>query len=176
MKCPDEDDWGKLKRVMQYIKGTIHMPLILSAESMTLPRWWIDASYAVHNDCRSHTGAMVTFGSGMALSFSRKQKLSTKSSTEAEVVGVDDGLPLVLWMRYILQEQGYDMKPSLIYQDNKSAILLEMNGKASGSKRMKHINVRYFFVKDKIQKGKIVLKHCPTEIMYADVNTKPRQG
>jgi hypothetical protein len=68
------------------------------------------------------------------------------------------------------------MRPSLIYQDNKSAMLLERNGKASSSKRTKHINVRYFFVKDKIAKGEIELEHCPTEEMWADMNTKPRQG
>jgi hypothetical protein len=83
VKSPDEDDWGKLRRVMQYIKGTINMPLILSAESMTLPKWWIDAAYAVHDDCKGQTGSMVSFGRGMALSSSKKQKLNVKSSTEA---------------------------------------------------------------------------------------------
>lgn len=161
---------------MQYLKGTINMPLILSAESMMLPKWWIDAAYAVHDDCKGQSGAMVSFGTGMALSFSKKQKLNVKSSTEAEVVGVDDGLPLVLWTRYFLQEQGYEMRPSLLYQDNKSAMLLEENGKASSTKRTKHINVRYFFIKDKIAKGGIELEQCPTEVMWADVNTKPRQG
>jgi hypothetical protein len=99
-----------------------------------------------------------------------------KSSTEAEVVGVDDRLPLVLWTRYFLQEQGYEMRPSLIYQDSKSTMLLEQNGKASSSKRTKHINVRYFFVKDKIAKGEIELEHCSTKVMWADMNTKPKQG
>ena len=110
---------------MQYVKGTINMPLILSAESMTMPKWWIDVSYAVHDDCKGQLGGVLSFGLGMALIICRKQKLNVKSSTEAELVGVDDGLPLVLWTRYFLQEQGYDMKPSLIYQDNKSAMLLE---------------------------------------------------
>jgi hypothetical protein len=55
-------------------------------------------------------------------------------------------------------------------------MLLEQNGKASSSKRTKHINVRYFFVKDKIAKGEIELEHCPTEVMWADMNTKPKQG
>ena len=176
VKNPDEDDWGKLKRVLQYLKGTMNMPLVISADTMTLPRWWVDASYAVHADCRGQTGAMVSFGNGMAISFSRKQKLNTKSSTESELVGVDDAMPLVIWTRYFLQEQGYDMEPSLVYQDNKSAMLLEENGKASSSRRTKHINVRYFFVTDRIKKGEIRVEHCPTEEMWADINTKPRQG
>ena len=75
VKRPDEDDWGKLRRVLQYIKGTLHMPLVLSADSITLAKWWIDASHAVHMDLKGHTGAGVSFGSGMPISFSRKQKL-----------------------------------------------------------------------------------------------------
>jgi hypothetical protein len=176
VKQPDEDDWGKLKRVLQYLKGTLHMPLVLSADSMTLPKWWVDASHGVHMDCKGQSGAMVSFGKGAPISFSRKQKLNTRSSTESELVGVDDAMPTVTWTRYFLEEQGYDMQPSLLYQDNKSAILLEENGRASSSKRTKHINVRYYFVKDKIEKGEVRIEHCPTEEMWADFNTKPRQG
>ncbi len=110
------------------------------------------------------------------MSYSWKQKVNTKSSTEAELVGVDDSFAYILWARYFLQEQGYDIEPSLLYQDNMSAILLETNGKASSSKRTKHIKVRYFYVKDKFDQGEIVVQHCPTEQMWTDINTKPKQG
>jgi len=86
VRLPDEDDWGKVKRVLGYLKGTMHMPLILSADSLTLSQWWVDAEYAVHNDCRGHTGAGMSFGQGMAMSYSWKHKINTKSSTEAELV------------------------------------------------------------------------------------------
>jgi hypothetical protein len=72
------------------------MPLILSADSLTLSRWWVDAVYAVHNDCWGHTGAGMSFCQGMALSYSWKQKINTKSSTEAELVGVDNSLGYIL--------------------------------------------------------------------------------
>jgi hypothetical protein len=111
-------------------------------------------------------------GRGMAMSYSWKQKINTKSSTEAE--RVDDLLAYILWAWYFLQEQGYDTEPSLLYQDNISAILLETNGKASSSKRTKHIKVKYFYVKDKIDQGEIVVEHCPTEQMWTDINTKPK--
>ncbi len=110
------------------------MPLVLSADFLTLLQWWVDAAYAVHSDCKGHTGAGMSFGQGMAFSYSWKQKIMTKSSTEAELVGVYDSLGYILWARYFMEEQGYDMDPSILYQDNKSAILLEMNGKASSSK------------------------------------------
>ena len=81
VRSPDEDDWGKVKRVLSYLKGTLHMPLILSADLLTLSRWWVDAAYPVHDDCRGHTGAGMSFGQGMALRYSWKHKINTKSST-----------------------------------------------------------------------------------------------
>ena len=76
----------------------------------------------------------------------------------------------------ILWSQGNKVKENVIFQDNKSTLILEKNGKASSSKRTKHIMVRYFFVKDKIEKGEVAVKYCPTEKMRSDVLTKPLQG
>jgi hypothetical protein len=100
----------------------------------------------------------------------------TKSLTEAEIVGVDDSLGYILWTRYFMEERGCDMEPSLLYQDNMSAILLETNGKASSLRRTKHIKVKYFYIKEKVDDGEIVIEHCPTEQMWTDINTKPKQG
>jgi hypothetical protein len=55
---------GKVKRVLSYLKGNLHMPLILLADSLMLSRWWVDTAYAVHDDCRWHTGAGMSFGQG----------------------------------------------------------------------------------------------------------------
>jgi hypothetical protein len=176
VQAPDEDDWGKIKRVLGYLKGTVHMPLILSADSLTLSRWWVDAAYAVHHDCKGHTGAGMSFGQGLAMSYSWKQKVMMKSSTEAELVGVDDSLGYILWARYFMEEQGYDMDPSILYQDNMSAILLEKNGKASSSKQTKHIKVKYFYIKETVDNGEIEIEHCPTDQMWTDINTKSKQG
>lgn len=63
-----------------------------------------------------------------------------------------------------------------VYYDNQSAILLENNGRASSSKRTRHINIRYYFVKDKIDSGEIKIEYCPTKQMMADFFTKPLQG
>jgi len=97
---------------------------------------------------------------------------------EAELVGVDDALGYILWARYFMQEQGYDMDPSLLYQDNMSAILLKTNRRASSSKRTKHIKVKYYLIniKDKVNtRREITIKHCPTEQMWTDINMKPNQ-
>jgi hypothetical protein len=176
VKHPDEDDWEKLKRLLKYIRGTIYMPLILKADSLNIIKWWVDASYATHGDCRGHTGATMSLGRGSVIGMSKKQKLNTKSSTECELVGVDDASPQMLWTRYFIEEQGYGVEASILNQDNLSAILLEKNGKASSGKRTKHINVRYFFIKDRIGSGEITVKHCPAAEMLADHFTKPLQG
>jgi hypothetical protein len=173
---PDEDDWTKLKRLLTYIRATIYMPLILRADSISIIKWWVDASYATHGDCRGHTGATMSLGRGSIIGMSKKQKLNTKSSTECELVGVDDASPQMLWTRYFVEAQGYGVKASILNQDNLSAILLEKNGRASSGKRTKHINVRYFFIKDRIASGEITVQHCPAASMLADHFTKPTQG
>ncbi len=107
---------------------------------------------------------------------STKQKLNTRSSTESELVGVDDMMPSILWTRYFLKGQGYKVSDNIIFQDNKSTMLLERNGKTSSSKRTKHINVRYYFITDRIAKGEVRVEWCPTKDMIADFMTKPLQG
>jgi hypothetical protein len=176
VKKPDEDDWGKLKRLLKYLKGTKHLKLTLSVDSLSKVLWWVDASYNVHDDCRGHTGAMMSLGKGAPISFSRKQKLNVRSSCEGELVGIDDALPLILWTRYFIESQGYTVEENILYQDNKSTILLANNGRWSSNKRTKHIKSRYFFIKDKVESGEISIEHRPTDKMWSDVLTKPKQG
>ena len=173
---PDEDDWGKLKRVLKYLKGTMYMKLTLEVDNLSILKWWIDASHNVHMDCRGHTGTMFSLGRGAVLSSSMKQKMNTKSSTESELVGAYDGLSLILWSRYFIEAQGYTINHNILYQDNQSTMLLQRNGRASSTKRTKHINARYFFIKDKIERGEVEVLYCPTKEMRADINTKPLQG
>ena len=68
------------------------------------------------------------------------------------------------------------MKSTVMYEDNQSAILLENNGRASSSRRTKHLNIRYFFIADLINKGELKIEYCPTDDMVAGFFTKPLQG
>ena len=86
---------------------------------------------------------------------STKQKLITRSSTESKAVGADYFMPPICWTRYFLEARGYCVDDNILYQDNKSYILLETNGEASSSKRTKHINIRYFFITDRVKKGDV---------------------
>jgi hypothetical protein len=75
-----------------------------------------------------------------------------------------------------VQEQGIKITDNILYQDNKSAILLEKNGRASSSKWRKHIEIRYYYVADRIAKGDLLVVWCPTSKMIAGFLTKPLQG
>jgi hypothetical protein len=109
-------------------------------------KWYVGASFAVHPNMRGHSGGGLTLGQGFPLVSSMKQKLNTRSSTETEVVGADDFIPAICWTRYFLKAQGYHVNDNVLFQDNQSVMLLEKNnGKASSTKRTKHINIRYFF-------------------------------
>lgn len=176
VKAPDEDDWKKLCRLVQYLRGSRHFPLTLRADDHRVVKWWVDAAFAVHADYKSQTGGAMSLGAGMVYGASTRQKINTKSSTEAELVAADDLMPQILWTRYFLKEQGYVTRDNLLYQDNQSAMLLEKNGKGSSSKRTRHINIRYFFISDRIQSGEITVRYCPTTQMVGDFFTKPLQG
>jgi len=173
---PDVDDWKKLGRAIKYLRGSKHLWLTLEVDDKLTIKWWIDASFAVHPDMRSHTGATMSLGKGSPVSLSRKQKINTKSSTEAELVGVDDAMPLVIWTRNFLEGQGFTVHDNVVYQDNLSAMQLEKNGRSSSGRRTRHINIRYFFISDRVKSGDIRIEHCPTDDMIGDFFTKPLQG
>jgi hypothetical protein len=176
VRKPDKDDYKKLGRVIKYLRGDPHLPLTLEAVDTRVMKWWVDASFAVHPDMKSHTGATGSMGKGSVYSTSTRQKINTKSSTEAELVAVNDIMPMVLWTRYFLKAQGYEVNDSKIYQDNMSSILLEKNGRASSGKQTRHINIRYFFIADRVKSKEISIEYCPTETMVADYLTKPLFG
>ena len=76
----------------------------------------------------------------------------------------------------LIKAQGYEVTHNIIFQDNKSTILLAKNGRWSSSKRTKYINNRFFLVKNKIDRGELEVQHCGTKEMCSDMLTKPLQG
>ena len=172
----DVDDWNKLKRVLGWIKATIDDKRYIGANSLAQLFTWIDASYAVHPDMRSQTGGAHSLGRGILNGSARKQKLTAKSSTEAEVIGMSDYVTYALWHRHFLEAQGYKISKSVVYQDNMSAIKMEKNGRNSCTGNSRHIHIRYFFVVDRYEKGEIEIEYCNTLEMLADYFTKPLNG
>ena len=118
----------------------------------------------------------MSLGKGCPINMSRKQRINTRSSTEAELVGVNDNMTMVLWVKLFLEAQGLEVHDNIIYQDNKSTMLLEKNGRQSSGKKTRHFEIRYYFIHDHIKRGNVRVEYCPTDWMVGDFHTKPLQG
>ena len=171
-----EEDWEKLRRLLKFLQQTKSDKRVIGAKSLTELNTWIDASYAVHPNMRGHTGGVMSMGHGVIHARAGKQKLNVKSSTEAEIVGLSEYLPYNIYIKNFMEEQGYVLKKNEVKQDNMSAIRMEKNGRNSCTGNSRHVHIRYFFVKDRIDKGELTIEYCPTTEMLADYFTKPLQG
>lgn len=137
---------------------------------------YVDADYA--GDCRdrkSNSGYIIKYGGGVIAWGSRKQTSVALSSTEAEFISLAEGCQELIWTKRLLEEMTDEMMKSItVFEDNQSCIKLVEGDRIE--RRSKHIDVRYFFVRDLQQKHVIKLKYCPTETMIADILTKPLQS
>ncbi|KAI2512474.1 Reverse transcriptase (RNA-dependent DNA polymerase) [Fragilaria crotonensis] len=173
---PTEQDWAKLVKLMLFLKATQNDVTTMEADDSQTIKWYVDASFAVHRDYKSHTGATMTLGKGVLSSVSTKQKVMSRSSTEAELVGLDDVISKILWSKLFIVAQGYNVKTTIIYRDNTSAMKLEENGKSSSGKRTRHFHIKYFYITDLIRRNEVTIEYCPTDAMIADYMTKPLVG
>jgi hypothetical protein len=160
---------------MEYLRGNHDQPLVLGADNNGLLMWYVDTSFAMHPNMRGHTGGGLTMGRGFPILVLTKQKLNMRSSTESELVGVNDMMLSIFRTCYFLS-QGYGIIKNLLLQDNKSSILLEQNGMALSGKRTSHVNIQYFFITDQVNMKVISIDWCPTKKMVADFMTKPLEG
>jgi hypothetical protein len=109
VKDPDEDEWKKLLRVLGYLADTLDYCLTLTCTGLDKLTWYIDGSYASHMDMKGQSGAVLVTGDCAVLFKSSKQKVNTRSSTETELIVVDDALPTIQWTKSFMKEQGYDL-------------------------------------------------------------------
>ena len=172
---PTKEDMEKLERLARYVRGTKDLGIVLQADKHIAVYGYIDASYGIHADFKSHTGTVIGIGKGPVFAKSSAQKINTKSSCEAELVGLSDSTGYIIWVRNFLMEQGYEVAPATVYQDNTSAISLIKNGKSQAD-RTRHIAIRYFFVADRVASKEIKVEYLRTGEMIADILTKPLQG
>jgi len=123
------------------------------------------------------TGVVIMLGKhgGPVWAASVKQKIVGRSSTETELIALDYPLPQVMAISYILKELGYDVRPIVVYQDNQSTIKMTQKG-YDASSHTKHILVRYFYIKERVDAGDVIIQYLPTEHMIADLLTKPLTG
>jgi hypothetical protein len=172
-----EHDWEKLVRLLRYVNVTKERGVILRpGRDGIIVKIYIDASYGVHADGKSHTGSCIVVGvTGAVHCKSSKQQIVTTSSAEAELVALSDSASQGLHMRRFIIAQGYECGPMTVNQDNMSTMALIERGR-SAAERTRHIDIRYFWVKERIDMGEALIKHLGTKDMFANVLTKPRKG
>ena len=177
VRAPGNDDLKKLKRCVRYLSATKGKTYRTSASKNTFDMCvYVDASFAVHDTVRSHSGATLSLGSGVVVYCeSLKQKLSAKSSTEAELIAVSDVLPQVVACRNFLAQQLREDITTSLYQDSKSTVALVKSGRPL-AKSTRHISTRLFFTSDYQARGEVKVEHLASEKMVADFYTKPLQG
>ena len=174
----NEEDMGKLRRLIRYMRGTLDRGICLRPGPMGASvRNFVDAAYGVHPDGKSHTGTCVMIGeAGPVHVRSNKQSIVTKSSTEAELVGTSDSCNEAFYIRNFIIAQGTSTGPVTLYQDNLSTMALLENGKSSNI-RTRHIQIRYFWTRERVDEGELEVVHLRTEEMGpANILTKPVQG
>ena len=171
------DDIEKLSRLLRYITDAKEMGVVFRPGKLGMcVQVYVDAAYGVHSDGKSHTGSCVVIGDvGAVHCKSSKQSIVTKSSTEAELVALSDSANQGLYIRNFLMAQGYTMGPVILFQDNTSCMALVERGR-SGAERTRHISIRYFWVRERVEQGEALVRHKGTKEMYANVLTKPLQG
>jgi hypothetical protein len=174
---PNENDLRKLDRSIRYVRDHIGAGITLVAagvgKSVEVTAH-IDASFGCHENGKSHTGICISLGDGPVFVRSVKQKIVTKSSTEAELVALSDEAGLLFHIEDFLKSQGYVSK-IIIGQDNQSTIAM-IGGRTKESMRTRHIKVRYYWLRERMKLGDIKIEYVPGAEMMADILTKPMQG
>jgi Reverse transcriptase (RNA-dependent DNA polymerase) len=172
MKTPTEKDWNDLVKYIGYIKGSRDMKLTLKAgKNIDVVTGYIDASFGVHDDLKGHGGCVILVGDAPVYVKSSASKLNTKSSTEEELCRMHDDSAMVLYAKHFMEEVYCKQERAVIKQDNMSSMDLIYEGR-SKALSTKHIDRRYFYVKDLIERGEVRVVYCRTDMMLADIFTK----
>ncbi|GJW84656.1 hypothetical protein Tco_0157801 [Tanacetum coccineum] len=128
------------------------------------------AVFRVLNDCKSTSGGLQFLGEKLVSWSSKKQDCTAMSTTEAEYVSLSACCAQVIWMRTQLLDYGYKYNRIPMYYDSKSAIAISCNPVQHS--RTKHIDIRYHFIKEHVEKGTVELYFVGTEYQLADLFTK----
>ena len=176
VQSPTKEDLKKLRRVVKYLNATKELSMRINRDGDTSHvNVFVDASFAVHKNMRSHTGAIVTVGKNAVFYKCSKQKLNAKSSTEAELIALSDILPQAINTANFIQEQLDKRVIPKFHEDNKSTIAMIKNGRPI-AESTRHINIRYFMISDYLDQGLLDIDYIETENQTGDFYTKPLQG
>lgn len=174
--APTQQHMTAVKRILRYLKGTLDICLQYSKDGDGDIVGYSDADWGNDESRYSTSGIAFLLGNGAISWQSQKQGTIALSTVEAEYVALSGATQEAIWLRRLMRDLSTSVeKPTVIMEDNQGAIALA--GNPIGHKRTKHIDIRYHFIREKVQDGTIVLEYCPTKEMVADILTKalPRE-
>ena len=167
--------WNHLKavkRVLRYIKGSLNVGLkFASCQTYVDVIGFTDADWAGDVVERKSTSGYVFQICGGTVSWrSKRQEIVALSSTEAEYIALSFAAQEPMWLRSFLKDLGYEQQTNILNEDNQGAIALSKNpDNHSGTK---HIDVRYHYIRDLVEKKRVEVNYCPTNNNLADLMTK----
>ncbi|GLI60516.1 hypothetical protein VaNZ11_002522 [Volvox africanus] len=173
MSAPTEQHWRAAKAVVRFSLATPQCGIVFGGERVEEGLiGYTDSDYAgCIESCKSTGGYVFTLHGGSVSWSSRLQRTVTSSTMEAEYVAASEATKEALWLRLLLSELGYSLRPTTINCDSQSAIKITKNPVISG--KSKHIAVRYHMVREQVARGAVVMEDCRSDDMVADILTKP---
>ena len=176
---PGPEHWKAAKRILEYVKTTMDYTLKYDGKAgLDTLICYSDADFANQVDTRrSQTGYIVLLANGAVSWKSSLQKTVALSTVEAEYMSASDGCKETIWTRSLLSELGFmeavqdstDMK-----NDNQGTIAIAKNPEKHF--KTKHIDIRFHFLRERIERKEINLSYVATENMIADILTKGQNG
>ena len=169
-----EEHWKGLKRILRYLRGTINLSLRFRKMKNSIITGYADADWGGDNDRKSTTGFLIEVYGNPVCWVTKKQSTVALSSTEAEYVALATASTEAVWTRNLLKELGWKLKdPVIMYEDNQACIHLLSKWE---HQRLKHIDIKYNFIRDLSNDGVIRVLYVPSDLQKADLLTKGLTG
>ena len=169
--CPTESHLTAVKRIFRYLKGSSQMGIKYSGSNVLVG--YADASWGSDHDDRHSTSGVVFFSANGPISWlSKRQSTVALSTAESEYVALFSSVKEAVWLKQLFEDLGESQSnPIYINCDNMSALAIANNSKSN--KNVKHMEIKYHYVRETIESKVVATKYCPTEVMVADILTKP---
>ncbi len=173
MAKPNKEHWAGAKRVLRYLKGTADLGLVYTKSNNSQLRGYSDSDWAGCTDTRRSTsGYVFMLGNNVISWTSKKQPVVALSTTEAEYIALCFATQEAVWLRRLLESVQQEQNgPTTIVEDNQGTIGMAKNPRDSS--RTKHIDIRYHFNREAVEKNITQIEYCETGDMVADTFTKP---
>ena len=172
MAKPNKEHLSAAKRVLRYLRGTTDVGIIFRKSDNFELVGYSDADWAGDVDSRKSTSGYVFLLGGNIISWaSKKQPVVALSTTEAEYIALCLATQEAIWLRRLCASVGQaQTKPTKILEDNQGTISMSRNPRDNS--RTKHIDIKYHFVREAVEKNETDIVHCRTQEMVADTLTK----